>query len=251
MLSGHMKALQDNTAHKSFTTFEIVKRCLTLPVINIRLWGDQQVRKTYEQFRSRHGRFFFIQRKQWGVALLRLPETPEMYLKGKDRQAVRTNRKHALTAGYQFREFQPLEHIDEILEINSSADVRQGRAMAKGYLEENALREYFRDAHPVYGVFDTGGRLCAYAHTPILGEAFMFSRLLGDARHLNSGIMYLLVSDVITIMTQHKSASGFPLWAMYDTYFGGSPGVRFFKDRCGFSPYKVNWSWHVMQSEPR
>jgi hypothetical protein len=30
---------------------------------------------------------------------------------------------------------------------------------------------------------------------------------------------------------------------MYDTFVGGTAGMRTFKERCGFLPYRVNWVW--------
>jgi hypothetical protein len=30
---------------------------------------------------------------------------------------------------------------------------------------------------------------------------------------------------------------------MYDTYIGAGAGMRTFKERCGFQPYRVKWVW--------
>lgn len=95
----------------------------------------------------------------------------------------------------------------------------------------------------MYGVFDTEGTLKAYAHVPVCGEVFVFSRLLGHGADLDKGIMYLLISEVIREMINFKQAKGYPCWAMYDTFFGASPGLRYFKERLGFKPYRVKWLW--------
>jgi hypothetical protein len=30
---------------------------------------------------------------------------------------------------------------------------------------------------------------------------------------------------------------------MYDTFWGASPGLAYFKERAGFRPYTVDWVW--------
>jgi hypothetical protein len=34
-------------------------------------------------------------------------------------------------------------------------------------------------------------------------------------------------------------------WLMYDTWFGAPPGLRSFKERLGFAPYRVRWMWRA------
>ena len=53
--------------------------------------------------------------------------------------------------------------------------------------------------------------------------------------------MYLLISEVIRDMILQKLVIGYPNWIMYDTFFGASDGLKYFKERLGFKPYKVNW----------
>ena len=34
-------------------------------------------------------------------------------------------------------------------------------------------------------------------------------------------------------------------YIMYDTFYGGSVGLRKFKTKLGYSPYNVKWVWDV------
>jgi len=46
-------------------------------------------------------------------------------------------------------------------------------------------------------------------------------------------------------MIEHTTKHEVPLWGMYDTFFGASSGLRYFKERLGFRPYKVRWIWDL------
>jgi hypothetical protein len=52
--------------------------------------------------------------------------------------------------------------------------------------------------------------------------------------------MYLLISELVKEMI----TSNPPIkYLMYDTFIGANPGIRFFKERCGFIPFRVKWIW--------
>ena len=65
--------------------------------------------------------------------------------------------------------------------------------------------------------------------------------VLGHGDHLNSGIMYLLMTYVIEEKFELAKTVGNPQWIMYDTWLGASAGLRQFKAVLGFSPYWVRW----------
>ena len=69
----------------------------------------------------------------------------------------------------------------------------------------------------------------------------MVSRLLGHAKFLGDGIMYLLFSEIVKDVIHKKVLLGNPKYIMYDTVLGASSGLRFFKERLGFLPFKVKW----------
>ena len=218
-------------------------RVLRLPGVTVALSGGPDAAAAYGNFTARHPRLFFIQKKRWGVALLALPPSFEAYLHGTSRQALRSNRKRCLSLGYTFRTIDPNSHLEQILRINTSQKRRQGRDMDTPYVDREALHQYFSGERTTYGVLDSGSVLRAYACAPVYGEVFVLSRLLGEGDCLEQGIMYFLVSEIVREMIRERSQRGYPIWGMYDTYFGAQPGLRYFKDRLGFAPHNVKWVW--------
>jgi hypothetical protein len=223
--------------------FRLALELSRLPGVRIDLWGGEGCRQVYRSFIRPHPRFPLVQRKRHGVALVAVPDTFAGYLAGGARQAVRTNRKRALERGYTFRRINPMEHMDEILAINSSTEARQGRPMEDGYLVSKAVRASFERAPSVFGVVDRKEALCAYLDLRTCGDVAILSRLLGHAELLDEGIMYLIVTETIRELIDQRRETGSPSWVMYDTWFGGRPGIRYFKQRLGFAPYRVRWRW--------
>jgi hypothetical protein len=207
------------------------------------MFGDEEARTCFESFNKRHPRLKLIRNKCWGVGLLELPAAFPGYLRGKDKQALRTNRKRSQEAGLFYKRFSAWEFLDDILAINASAAMRQGREMSREYLERGQLERYFAGKRDLHGVFNPEGRLRAYADVPLCGDVAVLSRLLGHAADLDSGIMYLLISEIVRELIQGQETSGRPCWLMYDTFFGASTGLRYFKERLGFQPYRVRWVW--------
>jgi hypothetical protein len=195
----------------------------------------------YKFFNKRHPRFKVIRNKEIGVALLKLPTTFEDYLKGKEKQALRTNRNAAIRAGLRCEQIDPKKYITDILEINTSAPKRQNLEIDPSYTSHEQVEEYFSKAKKVYGVFDSTG-LKAYAHIVESCEVFVFNRLMGHKDYLDKGIMYFLVSEIVKDMIAQRGR-GALCWGMYDTMLLGSNGLRYFKERLGFEPYRVEWKW--------
>src|SRR5712692_9944842 len=124
-------------------TLGILREMLSLPRVTVRLWGGAQSADLYRVLTRRHPRYWLIQNKVWGVALLPIPGSFPDYLKGKDKQALRTNRSRCLDGGYRFEVVQPSERLEEFLAINASMDVRQGKAMKPGYRDAEKVQAYF------------------------------------------------------------------------------------------------------------
>ncbi len=59
-------------------------------------------------------------RKELGVALIRIPANIADYESGRKMQAFRTNRKRATKAGYVFQFVKPFDYIHDIMDVNSS-----------------------------------------------------------------------------------------------------------------------------------
>jgi hypothetical protein len=221
----------------------LVNEMFSLTEVTIRISGNEASKRMFEFFTQPHPRYKVIQNKRWGAGLFRLPERFEDYIKGKDKQTLRTNRRRSLSLGHRFDAIEPSRYLNDILAINKSLQIRQGQPMDADYLNLERLETWIKDKPEIYGVSDRYGVLKAYAYAPVHGEVFILSRLLGHADELENGIMYLLISEVVREMIERKHREGIPLWAMYDTFFGASPGLRFFKERLGFRPYKVRWVW--------
>ena len=221
----------------------VLRGLAAAPAVTIHMWGNEKSAANFKFFTQRHPRYLIIRNKTLGAALLPLPASLDIYLKGSSRQVVRTNRRKALAAGYRFSSFVPVERVQQILDINRSLDTRQGRPMDSSYLSEDSLHGYLQQCPLMYGVFDSGGMLKAYADAPICGEVMILSRLLGHGESLDAGIMYLLITGVLSEAIQYHMQNGYPGWLQYDMMFGAASGLRYFKERLGFRPYRVKWRW--------
>jgi hypothetical protein len=216
---------------------------LRAPRIRIRMYGDAHAKRIFQAFMVRHRLFKFTRAKRWGVALVRLPETKELYLAGPSKELVRRKRRAAARAGFHYAPVAAAEHLDEILAINLSSPTRQGRSLPAYYLDREHVATTFADRPIVHGVLNAAGQLRAYAWVPRAGDFVLFETLLGHADDLEAGIMYLLISEVIGSTIESRDAAGLPAWAMYDTFWGAAPGLAYFKERLGFEPYTVDWTW--------
>ncbi len=214
-----------------------------LPDVAIEMSGDERCRELYEAFTRRHARWRVIRNKAWGVALLAIPERYVDYLRTPDRSHLRREVNRATRAGFTFARIDPLARLDEVLAINGSAEVRQGRPMHPAYMDEQVVRSYFGRASDVFGVTDAAGVLRAYLCLRTCGEVACVERLLGHADALKQGVMWVLLTGAIQELIESRLDAGQPTWLMYDMFPGASPGMRQFKHWIGCEPYKVSWSW--------
>jgi len=219
------------------TCKDVFKNYFKLPKLTLSL-NDKSL---YTHFNKRH-RLLIIPNKSLGVALLRLPSVSGEYLAGSSRQALRTNCRKAERAGLRFSVIEnPIDYLSDVMAIHNSAPVRQGRKMDAAYINQDRVAQYLATHKPVYGVIDVQDRLRGYLHLLYAGEVAVINRLLGHQDSLDLGVMYLLISGAIEEAVDARNKTGFPIFMMYDTYFGAAPGLRYFKDRTGFKPYKVKW----------
>jgi hypothetical protein len=216
---------------------------LRAPRETIDLYGGIEAQTCYRTFTARHPQFRITSSKRWGVALLRLSDTFEEYLAGGSKEYLRRQRRRAQKAGYRYAVVSPADHIEEIVEINRSKPIRQGRVMPASYVDRELVTQRLGDRAPLHGILDADGRLRAYVYAPLIGDVFEFSLILGHADDLDRGVMYLLVSEVIRGYVDVRRTEGRPAWAMYDTVWGASSGLAYFKARLGFRPYTVDWRW--------
>jgi hypothetical protein len=195
--------------------------------------------KVYKNFTKPHPKYFIFKNKTQGVELINtfLFSNSLAYItsvKGKNSADYFSRR--AVKSGYSFRPIIPEKHLEEILSINISAGTRQGRTMDDSYKDRKKI--YPMDDHnKYYGVFKEE-KLVAYIWVSVHGELAILTRLLGHADYLKDGIMYLLLTSTISEIIDRTKEIKF---IMYDTFFGASEGLKLFKSRLGFRPYKVTW----------
>lgn len=159
------------------------------------------------------------------------------------RSSHRTARKRASRAerlGYRFSEIRREEYADDIFAINTSLPERQGKPMSAGYLERPSstpLPDYPCERHAVrtYGVIDVRGTLVAYLSLYRCGELALVSGILGHGDHLKSDVMYLLFAG--TVAAQAPFGGSF----VYNLASSGTDGLRYFKEKLGFSAMEVSW----------
>lgn len=179
-------------------------------------------------------------RYTYPASILRLPASIEEHL-----AAHRTFRKRAARArnlGYRFAEVARELYEDDIYRINTSAPERQGRPMSEGYtrpVKFSPLPDYPCGRHAIrtYGVL-AAGRLGLVAYTWVyrIGDLVMFSQILGHAAFLAHDIMYELMRGALAAEIAHG-----PGVAFYNRHDSGTPGLRYYKERVGFRPGRVDW----------
>lgn len=196
------------------------------------------IRATYRNYTKPHPRYKIFGHKTIGAALIDLPLHPtrDAYLasiKGKNQGGYHARR--ARSRGYVVRDIDRNEYVDDIHAINTSLEMRQGRALDQKY---RVKQERFEDQHHFHywGVIHPDGRLVAYASLGIYGNFASFSQMMGIRN--NEGIMHLLLSEAVCRLID----AGQVRYVMYDTFFGAQPGLRNFKTVLGFRPYRASYS---------
>lgn len=227
--------------HTLFRHFATLRTLLRMPVAALRFDSTIEpvnVVSTYRYYTKPHPRYKIIQHKRWGAALIDLRQCPtrDAYferIKGKNSGAWHAGR--ARKRGYVTRRIDRNAHIDAIHAINNSVGQRQGRPMDASYQEKQTSFDAL--AHfGYYGVFDSAGKLVAYANIGRYGNFCAFSQLIGYRN--NDGIMHLLITDIVAGLIDEGKVE----YVMYDTFFGALPGMQQFKTILGFQPYRARFS---------
>ena len=221
---------------------QVIWETVRAPRLTIDCFGGDYAKLVWQVFTQRHPKFPLMRRNTFGTALQKMPAADKV-LGGGAYKTMRSNIRKAQKCGYTFRAIRPEDHCDDVMAVNLSSIERQGKALDSSYTDLNAVRAYHAQPGDWFGVFDREDTLQAYTHVPVIGDVFVFSRILGNAALLNDGIMHMLVGETLREMAAKKDVSGHPNWAMYDMFIGGGPGLREFKRRTGFRPYRVTWKW--------
>ena len=220
--------------------FRIIREIRSFKKRTITLYGPPSAHEAYKSFTKPHPTYKIIPNKAIGVALIELPSQFESYLTGSRMENMRYTRKRAQKLGYVFKRARSMDHRDDILLINRSAEVRSDGEMHPDYLDAQKVDEYLTRNPDLYGIFDKINHLRAYIYVILLGEVCLISRILGHKQFMRDGIMYLLISELVReLVTSYPKIK----YLMFDTLLGASPGLRFFKERSGFTPFRVKWIW--------
>jgi hypothetical protein len=220
---------------------KILGEVARLPVARLHfdIGGERaELAHVYRDFTRPHPRYKIIPNKVLGVALvdLRRFSSRACYLdsvQGKGNGGPQSRKARA--RGYALRTIDRNDYIDEIHEINVSSEYRQGRLMDTVYREK--VTHYRDRPHVLYfGMFNKAGRLVAYCNVALFGNFAGTEQVLGVKN--NDGVMYLLFTEIVG----HLIDAGRLDYFMYDTVFGAQDGLRDFKRRLGFRPYRARYS---------
>jgi hypothetical protein len=218
--------------------------------VRIFMSGDATIRGMFNEWTKPHPRVPLIGKKEIGAALISLPAVADSFMTGSAYEDARRKARRAAKAGFVVRACKASDHKDAILAINRSAPIRQGRSIWEGFLAEQDVYSYCERPLNCHGVFDAGGRLRGYVQWANAGEVFVFCRLMGHADDLKSGIMFLLVAEIVRQAIAESRRPGGPRWLQYSMYWDGTDGMRRFKRELGFRPYRVTWRWRETQTPP-
>lgn len=130
---------------------------------------------------------------------------------------------------------------NDIYKINSSAEHRQGRPMAKAYLQHQSfspLPDYpcLRHATRISGVWTGSDHLVGYIVVLRQGALALVSQILGHASYLADEIMWPLFAYAL----EREIAAG-PGVVVYNRHDSGTDGLRWWKERAGFREEAVSW----------
>jgi|GEM_PF-585723 len=248
----HEAQRQENTLRAGWKRFKFIAgSVLSEPTVSIRMRVDNEEGITpesgdgwlhyYQEFTGSHRGVPFIKNKEFGVALLPVPEEIDKYLQsinGKNSAAYYARK--AERRGYIVREIDRNQHVDDIHEITISKPERQGRPLPDEKLQKRTHYSIMPNYH-YYGVLTADNKLVADAWVASYNELDLIVGIMGHADHLNNGVMYQLVIHIVKHAAAMKKKGAPVKYVMYDTFFGATSGMLMFKQKLEFKPYRVNW----------
>lgn len=200
--------------------------------------NPDEVRRMHAHFTKPHPKYRIFQNKSLGAALIDLNRygSPDDYMASvKGRNSADHLARKARSRGYRVVEIDRNDYIDDLYQINTALDSRQGRPMDATYLEKKTWYRHEKN-YKYFGVLNSAGRLTAYSDLAFCGNFAAFERLLGMRN--NDGAMHLMVTEIVCQLIESRAHA----YLMYDTYFGASAGLQTFKKMFGFEPYRAKYS---------
>jgi hypothetical protein len=186
----------------------------------------------------------FYTKPKHPLSVVRFPSSSEEYEYRTCSRVVRENANWARRLGYRYERIDRADYEDDLYELRSSAAERQGRAMPPAYLERQS---YGSDAWPnphcirhlvtVHGVLDEDGTLAGYCQMVQCGDIARVNTILGHADRLHDRVMWLLTLEMFKWHLECGAKFG-----LYYTHGSGhGPGLRYWKERFGLRPSRVEW----------
>lgn len=221
--------------------FDLLIQIAKLPVVDLCFKLDMNpddVMSTYRYYTKPHPKYKIFKNKSLGLALIdlsRFSSSKEYIEKFKSKGEAAFHAKKARSKGYTLCEIDRNDYIDQIHEINTSLDIRQGQAMPESYLNKNNYFEPIKN-YKYYGVLNKEGRLMAYCNFGIYGDFAAFSQFIGHRS--NDGFMHFMLVEIICRFIDERKIR----YLIYDTWFGAQPGLKKFKANAGFEPYRAKYS---------
>jgi len=200
------------------------------------------VKDFHKQTQRQHSKFKIVKAMSLGVALKELENSWDDYFMSIDGSA-RRNCKKALREGFTVGQISFNDWLQDIHEIVTSAEERQGRPMPKSLLDEGVRPNRNpptldpRHDYVFYGV-EKDGRLVAYAGCFICGEVCMIESIYGHSSFQTSGVVPLLITEIAKdIISTRETVK----YYVYGTTYGARKSMQRFKQKFRFNPARVHW----------
>jgi len=229
--------------NRNYLSWKTLRETIWTDIVTVSMFGSEHAQERFRYFSSLHPQFPLIPRKSLGAAMINLQGSYTDYRLSKLRSIAKKNLKSAKKRKYSYAKIDAVSAIDQIMEINGSRPERSGRPMDPLYFSRSKFEVILGVIGNAHVVKCPAGKIVAYALVSNIGDLWNVDYVLGHGDHLNSGIMYLLMTYVIEEKFELAKTAGNPKWIMYDTWLGASAGLRQFKAVLGFSPYWVRWRW--------
>lgn len=222
---------------------DLIKLCIEIAALPVAVLhfrtqlNPASIRAVYAYFTKPHPRYKVFKNKALGAALVHLgafASGSEFVASLRRWGFAAAERRKALARGHRLCEIDRNALVEEIHRINVSCATRQGRPMDEAYVEKQ-LHYVDLPHYRYYGVFDRHGTLVAYCNLGMFGNFAVTDRLLGFRN--NDGAMYLLLTEITCKLIEERQLE----YLMYDTVFGAMSGLRAFKRRLGFQPYRARY----------
>ena len=129
----------------------------------------------------------------------------------------------------------PSRHVHDMLRVNLSQPVRQGRLLPPSYLDERLLKEQARLWQKdwergilAFTVAKIKGRLVGYAVVPKMGGWALFSRFMVDRRYYNLGTGNALILETMRMLWGEARIFQYGYWR------NKNPTINSFLEKNGF-----------------